>query len=81
MSSDKYEAILEQARAGDDEEKTNCILTMLSMIGMNHLPCLDKKVRKLYRLILFVGIALMVAVLFQEEISISSILTLMGKIL
>lgn len=81
MSSEKYEDILRQAREGDDEEKTNCILTMLAMIGTNHLPCLDLKVKKLKKMILVVGIGLILAVLFQEQISMGSILALLGKFL
>lgn len=77
MNSTDYEAILKQAEdATSGKEKTDCILTMLKMIGTNHLPCVEKKIKKLYWLLA----AVLLAILFQDQISLTAIIHFITKV-
>lgn len=89
MNGDKYKPILEQAeKAESDDERINSILTMLEMIGLNHLPSIEKKIvliknanKKIYRIIIMIGIAILLAILFQDQLSLTKIVSIIGRFL
>lgn len=78
MNGARYKELIEQAKEEKTQkEKIDFLSTMVYMMATNDLDCLEKKVKKLY----FVGIAILLAILFSDQVSLTSILAFLAKVL
>ena len=71
MKNDRYKSIFEQAeQAQNAKEQRNCLLTIVKIMAENHLPCIEKKVGKIY----WVMFALAVMVFFSDQVSLTHVI-------
>ena len=75
--NNRYKAIFDQAdQAETVEEQVNCILTAVKVIAVNHLPCIEKKVGKIY----WAMLAIVLMIFLGEQISMTSVILLFMRI-
>lgn len=71
MKNNRYESIFEQAEnAQNAKEQRNCLLTIIKIMAENHLPCIERKVGKIY----WVIFALAVMVFFGDQVSLTHVI-------
>jgi len=71
MKNDRYKSIFEQAEhAQTAKEQRNCLLTIVKIMGENHLPCIEKKVERIYWLMLVI----VLMIFLGEQISLTQII-------
>jgi len=68
--------IIEQAEKAETlEEKVDCMITFLKVLS-NHIPSLDKRLRKVEKFIYIFGLVLLFALLGTNEVALDYILKL-----
>ena len=75
--NNKYLPIIEQAeKAESQKEKMNCILSILSILTCNHLPHIEGNIKKIKRWLLIGLLILLIAILAQDQLSLTHIISL-----
>lgn len=77
MGNDRYKSIFDQAEhAQNAKEQRNCLLTIVKIIAENHLPCIEKKLGKIY----WVMLAMAIIYYFGDEISLTHVILFFMRI-
>jgi len=85
MNGDKYKPIITQYKeAKTAKERQDCLFTIVCMIANNHLhdieenqQRLDAKIKKVF----LMGGAILLAILFSDQISLTAIIGLVARVL
>ena len=80
MDNNRYGPIFEQAKTCEKPgEQNKFILTILELIAMNHLPTIERRIKRLEKWLL-AGLAVIIAaILFGNQLSIEMLVKLIGK--
>ena len=82
---DKYEAIIEQAEQSKSvEERQKCIISLWKLFLTNDLPHMYAELQmtnKKFKKLVWMGMAILLAILFQDQIGLTAIIGLISKIL
>lgn len=77
MKNNRYESIFSQAEhAQTAKEQRNCLLTITKIMAENHLPCIEKKVEKIYWFML----AIVLMIFLGEQISMTNVILFFMKL-
>jgi hypothetical protein len=78
MNGERYQELIEQVKtAKTQKEKIDFLATMVCMMATNDLDHLEKKIRKIY----VMGVAILLAILFSDQISLTSIVGFVMKVM
>lgn len=82
---DKYEAIIEQAENADSvEDKQACIISLWKLFLTNDLPHIYGELQvtnKKFKKLMWFGGAILLAILFQDQVSLTALIGLVMKVL
>lgn len=77
----RYDAALEQAdKAQTEKEKTNSILSIVKTMATNHLPTMEEKIDRNNRKMLIGMLVILLAVLFQDQLSLPEIFAFLMRL-
>lgn len=77
MKNNRYESIFEQAEhAQTAKEQRNCLLTITKIMAENHLPSIERKMGKIY----WVMLAIVLMIFLGEQISMTHIILFFMRI-
>ncbi|NIQ17322.1 MAG: hypothetical protein GTN43_00705 [Candidatus Aenigmarchaeota archaeon] len=70
----RYDSVIDEGdKTRSDSKKLNCAWMMLKTIGTNHLPTIEGKIDRNNKKIMFGLLVILLATLFQDQLSLSSI--------
>jgi len=73
MNND-FRPIVEQAKRSEDiDDKVNCVITLMEVL-CNHIPSMDKRIKKLERALYFVAVIILIALLGTNQLALDFIL-------
>lgn len=82
MNNGRYKPIIkEYERAEETKDKLDSLFTFVVMMATNHIKEIDTKVNKIIRYGIFIALAMLLAILFQDQLSLGKLATLLIKLL
>ena len=75
--NNRYKSIFNQAEhAQTAKEQRNCLLTITKIMAENHLPCIEKKIAKIY----WVMLAIAIMIFFSDQITLTHVILLFMRL-
>ena len=82
MNGDKYKPVIEQyERSESMEDRIECLFTMTKMIATNHLHDIEKNQQKLWKATIGIGVVILLAILFSDQVSLTKIVEFIARVL